>query len=262
MVMKLHPAAQYLRYKLKAGNAHGLHSPFVFELYNNVIRDDMPFYDFEPIERIRERFIRDETRIQVTDFGVGGEREQIHLTTVQEVARKSLNTAKYGRLLFRLVNHFQPKTIIELGTSLGITTLYLATPVAKSKIYTIEGCPVIQQLAKKAFQQAGRQNIVSINGEFDKELPLVLNKLEYVDMVYIDGNHRYQPTMNYFNQCLEKITDNSVFIFDDINWSREMTHAWKDIKKHPSVTVSVDLYRLGIVLFKKELLKQDFVLRY
>lgn len=260
--MKLHTSLEYLRYRIVAGNAHGLHSPFVFELFNNVIRDDMPFYTFEPIEYLRRKLQEQEEIIELNDLGAGGETSRIRKVSVKQIAGRSLNTAKYGRLLFRLVNRFQPKTIVELGTSLGITTLYLAMPSNDNTVYTIEGSPSVSAIAREGFRKLNRMNIRLLEGNFDTVLPGLLQELPEVDMAYVDGNHRYEPTMRYFEMFLSKKTEQSFFVFDDIYWSREMTAAWNEIRRHPEVTVSIDLFRLGIVFFRKGIPKQDFVLKY
>lgn len=260
--MKLHTSLEYLRYRIVAGNAHGLHSPFVFELFNNVIRDDMPFYTFEPIEYLRRKLLEQDEIIELNDLGAGGEASRIRKVSVKQIAGRSLNTAKYGRLLFRLVNRFQPKTIVELGTSLGITTLYLAMPSNDSTVYTIEGSSSVSAIAREGFRKLNRMNIRLLEGNFDTVLPGLLQELPEVDMAYVDGNHRYEPTMRYFEMFLSKKTEHSFLVFDDIYWSREMTAAWNEIRRHPEVTVSIDLFRLGIVFFRKGIPKQDFVLKY
>jgi predicted O-methyltransferase YrrM len=259
---KMHAAAAYLRYRFRSGNAHGLHSPFVFDLYNNVIRDDMPYYTFEPIELLRNKILQDNRRIEVLDFGAGGRGSPVKTSTVKKIASRSLNTPEYGRLLFRLINHFKPGTIVELGTSLGITTLYLSIPNSETKVFTVEGSPEIRHYAQTVFEKLNRSNITSLEGPFENVIPELLEKIEHVDMVYFDGNHRYAPTMNYFRMFLPKKKENSFFVFDDIYWSQEMTSAWEEIKAHPEVTVTIDLYRMGIAFFRKGILKQDFVLKY
>ena len=55
-----------------------------------------------------------------------------------------------------------------------------------------------------------------------------------------------------FNLGLEKKHHHSVFVFDDINWNEEMQKAWQEIKDHPEVTISLDLFYVGIIFFRKE----------
>ncbi len=258
---KLHALKKYIGYRWKAGNAHGLHSPFVFELFNSVINDQTPFYGFESIEMLRSKLLTSRDSISMVDLGVGGVKNLDRIRTVSSLASNSLSPAKYGQLLFRLANYFKPKVILELGTSFGISTLYMSLPSNETRVITIEGATTIFEEAKKNFARMSRQNITAINAPFESVLPTLLSAEEKPDFIYFDGNHRYTPTMDYFQQCLSVAHADSVFIFDDIYWSKGMTRAWEEIKAHPEVIVTVDLFKLGLVFFKKGIPKQDFVLR-
>ena len=106
-------------------------------------------------------------------------------------------------------------------------------------------------------------NIEQEIGNFNEKLPEVLAGINTVEMAFIDGNHRYQPTLNYFNLLIEKANENTILVFDDIYWSPEMTRAWTEIKKDPRITLTIDIYRFGIAFMHREkLAKEDFVLRY
>jgi predicted O-methyltransferase YrrM len=169
---------------------------------------------------------------------------------------------KYGQLLFRLVNHFKPKNILEIGTSLGITTLYLATPDTLSKVITLEGSEQTANVAALNFKMAEVKNIEIIRGEFSETLPAAIARLNTLDFVYFDGNHRREATLKYFKACLQRHNEESVFVFDDIYHSKEMFEAWKEIKEHSEVTLSLDLFSLGIIFFRRERIKQHFTLRF
>jgi predicted O-methyltransferase YrrM len=200
--------------------------------------------------------------IEVTDLGAGSKGGLKKARSVSKIAEISVKNAKYSRLLFRMVNYFQPATILELGTSLGLSTISLAIARSESKVFTIEGCLNTREIAIENFQEAGLNNIDSRLGDFKDVLPDVLKGLNSVDLVFFDGNHQKEPTLHYFELCLQKANNESVFIFDDIYWSAEMTEAWKIIKEHPKVTVTIDLYQMGIVFFRKEQVKQHFVIAY
>ncbi|MBK8365702.1 MAG: class I SAM-dependent methyltransferase [Bacteroidetes bacterium] len=169
---------------------------------------------------------------------------------------------KYSQLIFRLVNFSNAKNIIELGTSLGITTLYISNAAKNGKVISLEGSTEIADLAKVNFQKMRSTNIEIVTGNFDTTLSGVLNKMQKVDLVYFDGNHRMQPTLEYFNLCLQKKTPDTVFIFDDIYWSREMKSAWDTIIQNKEVTISIDLFKLGIVFFRSGIPKQHFQLKF
>jgi predicted O-methyltransferase YrrM len=254
---------RYLQYLIKSQTRHDIHSPFVYHLLDNIILDETPFYAYQKIDKIRKELQRDLRTLEITDLGAGSVVTGIQKTRkISDIATNAVKNKKYGQLLFRLVNYFKPAEILELGTSLGISTLYLALPNSGSKVYTIEGCPSTSAVAAENFKKAEVKNIISITGSFEDKLSETLAEIKSLDMVYFDGNHQYQPTVDYFNQCLSKINNNSIFIFDDIHWSEEMEKAWEEIKNHPSVTISADLFFFGIIFFRKEQPRQHFTIRY
>lgn len=250
---------KYLKYWFSAKNAHGIHSPFVFSLYNEVIHKKGSYYVFDQIEQLRRKLLASQKVIDVTDLGAGRSGKR----TVYEIAGRSAKSKKYCELLFRIVNHFKPGSILELGTSLGISTAYLASANPNAKVITIEGCPNTAAEAKKNFESLGLKNIESVVGNFDDVLPAILARPQTPDsrLIFIDGNHRKEPTLNYFTQCLSQANSDSIFIFDDIHWSAEMEEAWEEIKAHPKVTVTIDLFFLGLVFFRKEQVKENFILK-
>lgn len=262
--MNFKTAIKYINYKLfaKHRHGHGIHSPFVYDLLTNIIEDETPYYCFENIEKYRTDLLKNPDTIQVTDFGAGSRKNKSNNRKIKDIAKHSMTPKKYAQLLFRLVNHFKPNNIIELGTSLGLTSLYLAQPNSKANVYTIEGCPEISKIASKIFALTSTNNIKQYVGNFDKVFPEVLNEATQADFIYIDGNHRKEPTISYFKMCLDFISDDSVIIFDDIHWSDGMNEAWEEIKKHPRVSVTIDLFFMGIAFFKKDLQKQDYIIKF
>jgi predicted O-methyltransferase YrrM len=253
----MHPLLSYLKFLLQAGNAHGLHSPFVYALYTELVSAHQDYYAFEEIEALRDQLAQDQGLIEVLDLGTG----QSGARAVAQIARRSLAPPKVGQLLFKLVNHFQPQTIVELGTSLGITTLYLASPCPAAQVYTFEGSPALADRAMVQF--AGRAtNIELIRGSLDETLAPTLAGLPGLDFGFLDANHRGKPTLRYFEQCLAHTHQGSVLVLDDIHWSAEMEQAWAKIQQHPAVTLTVDLFRVGLVFFRKNQPKQHFKLRW
>lgn len=202
-------------------------------------------------------------QIHCTDLGAGAELRGEHaVRAVSEIAATAVKPAKYGQLLFRLINYFQPKNALELGTSLGITTAYLSKANGNTDVITIEGCPETAAIAQKTWERLGCKNIKLYIGNFDQRLPEVLKTLPALDFVFFDGNHRKQVTLDYFNNCFEKGHEKSVFIVDDIYWSEEMKEAWEEIKADTRVSVTIDLFYMGLVFFRKGQVKQNFVIRY
>ena len=258
-------AFKYINYYLKASNGkgHGIHSPFVYDFVTNVLNDKRTFYAYEAIEKSRQLMLHDETVLTVEDFGAGSRTGLTKQRKIKDIASSSLKPKKFAQLLFRMVDYYQPKTIVELGTSLGITSSYLASAKTDAQVITMEGSSAIAAVAKKNLQSLGLNNIEIVEGNFDKNMTSVMSQLSTIDFAFIDGNHRYQPTINYFNLILPKLNDSSILLFDDVHWSKEMEQAWNEIIKHPSVTLSIDLFFIGVVLFKKDFkIKQDFVVRF
>ena len=250
---------KYLKYYFTSSTKHDIHSPFVFELLTTVIKSKTKHKLFESIEKTRKELLCSNEEIEIADFGAGGLNENIKKKKVNCIAANSLKSLKYSELLFRLANYFKPQNILELGTSFGISTMYMA--LSNAKVTTIEGCKNISEIAEKNFETCGLKNINIITGNFDSVLPEFIEKADNLDFVFFDGNHRKEPTINYFETCLRKVDNNSVFIFDDIHWSQEMEEAWEYIKKSDKVTVTIDLFFLGLVFFRKEQAKQNFVIR-
>ncbi|CAG4998878.1 tRNA 5-hydroxyuridine methyltransferase [Dyadobacter sp. CECT 9275] len=218
---------------------------------------------YELIRQLRKAMLSNNDTIAVLDLGAGSRVNRSNIRKIKSIAKNAEKPEKFGRLFYRLIQHFQPKTILELGTSLGITTLYLAKAKPDSQVVSFEGCPETAKIAKENFVKAGSENISVILGNIDETLPAELKRLNSkIDFAYFDANHRYEPTMRYFETCLPYATGESLFIFDDIYWSEEMKKAWEDIKSHPEVTLTVDLFWIGLVFFRKTQAREHFVLRF
>ena len=254
--------SKYISHRIKSVSKHKVHSPFVFDLIVDVFENDNSYYAFPAVELIRKKLLLSKRNLSVEDMGAGSRVFKSNQRKVKDIAKHSSKGPKFAQLLFKLVNYYQPNTIFELGTSLGLTTAYLAKSRKKGKVYSFEGSPEICKVAKNTFSSLRVKNVELIQGNFSDTLPEILPKIDVLDFAFFDGNHQKKPTLNYFNQCLEKANEHSVFVFDDIHWSDEMTEAWEEIKSHPEVTLTVDIFQFGIAFFRKGVEKQHFVLRY
>ena len=255
-------AVKYLRHWLIAQTRNDVHSPFVFEFVEKVLRNKNHFYPFDRIESLRAKLILSSETIEVTDFGAGSLLLPGRKKKISFIARHFAKSPEQAQLLFRMANYFQSGKILEIGTSLGISTLYLALSDSNKQVITLEGCPQTASAAQKNFDLLKAGNIEIRIGNFDFTLDEALKKIHSVDFVFFDGNHRMEPTWRYFLQCLEFSNPDSVFVFDDIHWSEEMETAWEAIKAHPSVKTTIDLFFMGIVFFKEGHPVQHFALRY
>ncbi len=258
-------ALKYIHYYLTAasGRGHGIHSPFVFNFITDVLNDKRFFYAYDEVERLRDQLLINNAQIEVQDYGAGSSATASRIRNIKDIANWSLKSPKYAQLLFRMVHYYQPHTIVELGTSFGITTAYLATANAVSEVFTFEGAETVAALAKQHFAHLDLHNIYLATGNFDNTVQPALQKMRQVDFAFIDGNHRKEPTLNYFNWLLPYVQPASIFVFDDIHWSAEMKEAWRVIQSHPSVTCSIDLFFIGIVFFTPDIkIKQKFSIRF
>lgn len=252
---------KYLQYKLKAKDEHSVHSPFVFKLYTEVISNKNNYYAFDELNKIRKQLLKNQQTIEVVDLGTGS-KKMSNTRKVADIAKHSVAPQKYAELLFRLTNYFKPASVLELGTSLGLTTLYLAKAAPTANIISIEGCPNTNAFAQQVIAQAQVKNTEAINQSFDDAFKTILPTKKF-NLVYIDGNHTYEATIRYFNELLKITDENSVLIFDDIYWTPQMTQAWEEIKAHTAVTLSIDLFKVGLVFFRKEnKQKEHFCLKY
>ncbi len=264
MLQKISFLLRFFQYKFSAhhANGHGVHSPFLYNFIRNVLNEQGRWYAQNSISKLYKQLLKSTETLTVTDFGAGSKIMKSPERKISDIAYFSAVRPKYSELLFRMVKYFEPKTILELGTSLGIGTLSFALSNSKSTVYTIEGCPETAKFASKNFQKLNVKNIEQFTGEFSEQLPIVFQKFDNLDFAYIDGNHRGAATLNYFYECLKKAHEKSIFVFDDIHWSIDMQQAWNQIVSHPNITLSLDLFQFGIVFFNTELSKQHFIVKY
>src|SRR5215204_5279773 len=256
---------KYIHYYLNASNGkgHGIHSPFVFDFVTNVLNDKRNFYSYENNGSVRRRLLKDKNVLHVDDFGAGSRATSKKDQSISSITRNAAKSKKLCRLLFRIVHYYKPQTILELGTSLGISSAYMAAAVPYAKVITIEGASSVARAAKDHHRMLQLHNIDIRTGKFEDVLPGVLREFKTVDLAFIDGNHRYEPTKSYFEQILTKVTPQSILIFDDIYWSSEMEDVWKFIKEHEAVTTTIDLFFIGLVLFNDAFKsKQQFSIRF
>lgn len=252
----------YLQHRLTAKTRHGLHSPFVYNLADKVIYDSRSYAIYKNIEQVRHKLLRDNRLVNITDLGAGSHAGNRSRKRVKQIARHVLKSAALSQLIYRLAHEYQPRSIVELGTSLGLTTAYLAGAVPPGRITSIEGSPEIAHIARETLDKLHVHNVNVITGSFDDILPEIIAKEKTIDLVFIDGNHRKESTLHYFDLCLPAADEHSLMIFDDIYWSAGMKEAWQQIKDHPRVTVTVDLFWMGLVFFRKGQAKEHFKIKF
>jgi predicted O-methyltransferase YrrM len=258
-------AAKFIQYWLTASNGkgHGTHSPFVYDFIEKVLNAKLFLHNQQLIENRRRELQKSKVTIEVTDFGAGSAVIKKNKRVVGAMANSSLKPKKYAEVLAKMVAYYKPKNIIELGTSFGVTTSYMAYVNKQAKVTSFEGDENIAKIATESFGKNGVTNVVLNVGNFDETLPKYLEKQPVLDFVFIDGNHAQEPTLRYFEQLKPFLHNNSIVVFDDIHWSKGMENAWDAIKNDALVSESIDLFFIGIVFFRKEqLAKQHFTIRY
>ena len=288
----IYRVGSYLRHCLTARHTggHGIHSPYLFEWVRLVMRDEHSYYAWEKIEKVRERMLGDNRTVEFVDYGAGigsresenenresgvgspkmriGNRESGDRRKVSDIAKRSLAKKKYAQMLARLVNWLGDwrlamgdgrLMVVELGTSLGVTTAYMAAMNQHNKVITYEGCPAVAEIAKENWKALGIKNIDCRVGEITADM--LDRDLERVDVAFIDANHTYAGTRAYFNVLAEKVHPKSVIVVDDIHYNKEMEKAWHEICEDERVTSTMDLYQMGLVFFDKDYWKRDYRIR-
>lgn len=249
----------YLQYRKRSKGAKQIQSPFVKSFYSEVV-EKRSLGENNAIESLRKKLKKDSRTIQVTDLGAGSKKSQGNERAIKEIASNAAIPKKQGELIARMIRFYQIKNVLELGTSIGLGSAYLAMAAPDVKVRTIEGCPQTAGVAKSNFEHLGIKNVISQVGEFTQELKK--NDGELYDLIYIDGNHRLNPTVEYFEFALEHTNDDAFIIFDDIHWSREMEEAWEIVKSSKRVKVSMDFFRFGIICKHGQQTKEDFILKF
>ena len=257
----LHPIKSYFNFLWNSKNQHGVHSPFVYNLVTKCFYDKNKYPEYAVLKNYRNSLLANKNTIEVTDFGAGSRVFKSNKRAINQIAKNAGISSKRAELLFRITNYFQPESILEIGTSLGLATSALALGNPKTKISTLEGCPNTIAIAKNQCELQNLKNIEFVNTKFEDFLNNPKPETRNPKLIYFDGNHSKKATLEYFELLLPTITNDSVWIFDDIHWSQDMEEAWKIIQNHPKVTVTIDTFQWGIVFFRSEQKKEHFVIR-
>ncbi|HMP25185.1 MAG TPA: class I SAM-dependent methyltransferase [Saprospiraceae bacterium] len=244
-------AGRYARYFARASTIYDLHSPFVAAWTQAVLEDSRHFYAFAEIALLRERLRFDRSPLRIVDYGAGSLVNPSPVRTVADLAQHAAIAPATGRQLFRLAQFCKPRTILEMGTSLGLSTLYLRGGALNARLITLEGCPDVAAQARQNFQLMNANSIELLEGAFAATLPTALTNLATLDLLFLDGDHRADATLGYFAQCLPFANEQSVFVIADIHWSEAMQQAWQQMRQHPRISLSIDVFHFGVLFFHK-----------
>ena len=249
-----------LQYVLRAHyrKGHWVHSPFTFRTLNNVIFERTPYYSFLQIENLRQQLRQNNTPLTLQTLGTS----KAKTTTIAKELKNSTKAPRLAQLLQRLCASNQSHYIIELGTNLGLSTAYLASNNTKSQVYTLEGQPQLCQIARQNFNQLQLNNIQIIEGNINDTFPHLIQQIPQIDLLFIDANHQYQATLDYYHLAKTKTHKNTIIIFDDIHWSEGMQQAWNEIRQDPDIHLSIDIFHMGIVWFNTNIPKQHYIVAF
>jgi len=251
----------YLHFLIKSSSKHGIHSPFVYHFTDNCLSQKINLKNphFKLFKSYKTALLKDKNTLQITDFGAGSKHFKDNVRKVSDIAKYAGISSAKAKLLIKIIDYFKPKSILEIGTSLGLSTFILSNQ-NKTKVITIEGCTKTQDKAKYYLSLFGINSITFYNNQFDAILPKITENQKF-DLIYFDGNHKKDATLKYFNYCLNSINNETLFIFDDIHLNSEMYECWQEIIKNRLITVSIDTFYYGLIFFRAEQTKQHFLIR-
>jgi predicted O-methyltransferase YrrM len=250
---------EYINYKLNAKGRHGVHSPFVYDLVDIGLRKKLPKNVLKRFKHYKNELRGDLTRIKVKDLGAGSKRLSSQ-RKIKDIAKVSGSRVKYGKLLYKLVYHYKPETVLELGTSVGIGTFMLSQGNSNGNVVTIEGCPMTSDVAKRKLEKFETNNAEFIVKDFTSYLNSYSGSK--IDFVFIDGDHRGEKLLEMLNQLTDHIHDETIILLDDIRWNNDMLFAWNKIVSDHRFHLTVDLFKMGIVMLRNHQEKEHFVINY
>jgi predicted O-methyltransferase YrrM len=253
----------YLDHWVKSFHLHGIHSPFVFEFEKKCLRDALPHVDYFELSRFRESVTHNPQLLTVEDHGAGSKIFKTPTRSTQDLLKHNSSDQKTAELFYRIATYFKPRRILELGTSLGIATHALAMARPDALLHTVEGSKMVADYSRATFKGQALSNVAVVCGTFQEFLNSELHEKPHdsYDLIYLDGHHDGAATLNYFEQLLAHAHNDTVFILDDIYWSRDMTAAWNTLCNHKKVTASIDLFDVGLLFLRKEQRQQRFYIR-
>lgn len=254
--MNMHRFKSLAEFYIKSKTKYNVQSPFLYDFVTNVLDTSKEYYKFEKIEKQRSLLLKSRDTVTVQDFGAGSHKLKSDKRNISDIASTSVSPASKCKILFQLVANYHCKNILELGSSLGISTAYIASAHSKARVVSLEGDINISNVATTVLDNLDITNVVIKTGPFSETLDEAIKGLGQIDLAFIDGNHRYEPTIDYFNKIVPFTHNDSIIVVDDIYWSEEMTRTWKEISNHTSATLVIDLYNMGIIFFKKELSRE------
>lgn len=251
---------EYIKYCLIAKNRHGIHSPFVYDFNDTCLKLAIPQYEYQVFKELKSKFIKNQDTIEVTDLGAGSKRLNKQ-RKISDIAKISGSSEKYGKLLYRLVAHYQPKEVLELGTSLGLGTYMLAAGAENVHVTTVEGCENTYEIARRSFPSSQHVKVDFEHSDFMGYLEN-LQKQSPFDLVFIDGDHKSESLFKQLELLKPFMHDETIIVLDDIRWSKDMLKAWNTFVHDSEYHLTIDLFKMGLIMKRSHQEKEHFVIRY
>ena len=249
---------EYIKYIRKAQGRHQIHSPYVYDFVDVCVQKVLPITFQKQLISVSKELRNNHTPIDQFDLGAGSKIKE-STNTIARVYKKSSSKGTFFNILYQISSHYQPKLVLELGTNLGLGTIALASGIQSGKVISIEGCKNTLTIAQENISKLNLQNIELIHSSFDKYLDNINNLI--FDLVYIDGDHKGESLERYLTKLNEFTHDETLFILDDIRWSDDMFLAWNNLSKSTDYHLSMDLFKMGILVKKQSKYKEHFVIK-
>ncbi len=253
----------YIGHRLKAGHRKGsrVHPPFAFKFISEVIFGDK-ISGLDGIEDLRKSLSGNEELLEISDHGAGSRLATGEKRSVQKLVKQTAVSRRKGELLARISAFLDFPVILELGTGTGISSLYLAMGSPRSTLFSCEGSPAIGELAKRNVNELGNKNINISVDTFMSWLPGILRQQGDDLLVFLDGDHRGEKLLRYCDMIMASKQQKTVLVLDDIHWSEDMYHAWRTLIDREGISLSLELFNLGIIFLGFKVQKEHFNIRF
>ncbi|MCF8236593.1 MAG: class I SAM-dependent methyltransferase [Saprospiraceae bacterium] len=237
---------QLFTYYWQARTAYSMHSPLLYSFCREVLDDRRSFYAFEEIEIWRYHLLHESSELHVVDLGAGGQDALDQNRIVSSIAKTSLSPPWKCRYLFRMVLWWKPDLLLEFGTSLGVSTAYLAAASIHTPLITVDGSDSHLQLARKGWNKLGLDHIEEWNLSFQQAIQRIPWDQHGRILIYLDGDHRPARVLEILQTIQEKTRHPFLVIIDDIRWSDDMWAGWQEWRSAFQSGAWLDLYQVGI----------------
>jgi len=231
---------------------HSLHSPYLFNLYTSSIKSAKGIQPDSRIEELRKLYEKDHQIVPGDVFGAGSRFRKKKANRLSYITRRGLSRSKYSVLLLSLINYFKCRIVLELGTSIGLNTLYLSKGKFVEKVITFEGNRHLAEIAQSHFESIPDIQIDLVIGNIDHTFKKWLEQNKRIDFVFLDANHTAEATARYVELAITWLVRPFILVIDDIYWSAGMTKAWNQICSYPQRKLCLDFFQMGILIFDEE----------